>query len=279
MSSPLVFSVLRAVSGFLVTSLLIVYLADRALSGGALGGLPLGVLLRGTDPFRGMTALDALATAFGRSAVLLVSAFLLAALIGIVAGAAYSLSSSRAIRAAGWGIGTVGASLPSFFWTMLLQLTVVLIFLNLGVRIAPTSGFGVDEHLLLPALALATRPAAYVFRTTATAIELVRHADYVRTARGKGLTAAAIARRHILPNAAPGMISGLGLAAQTSLSSLLIVEYVFSWNGAGFAFIHSLANGRTVLATLIGIVFALFFATLAVLSELLQRRASPLARS
>lgn len=262
---------LRAFAAFLLTSLLVVWLADAALSGASLGDLTIGVLLRGTDPFRGQTVLEALAVSLGRSAALLIVAMAAASVIGIAAGAAYSLSSSRALRAAAWAVGTAGVSLPSFFWAMLLQLVVVLVYLETETRILPTAGFGIDDHLILPALALGARPAAYLFRTTATALDDVRHGDYVRTARAKGLLESLIARRHVLPNAAPAIVSGVGLGARTALSSLAIVEYVFSWNGAGYAFIHALANGRIVLATLVAVVFALLFAALAVGIQALAR--------
>lgn len=270
---------LRAFTAFLLTSLLVVWLADAALSGASLGGLTIGVLLRGTDPFRGQTVAEALATSLGRSAALLVVALAAAALIGVLAGAAYSFASSRAVRGIAWAIGTAGVSLPSFFWAMLLQLAVVLIYLETETRVLPTAGFGIDDHLILPALALGARPAAYLFRTTATALDDVRHGDYVRTARAKGLLEGLIARRHVLPNALPSIVSGVGLGARTALSSLAIVEYVFSWNGAGYAFIHALANGRTAFATLIALVFALVFAALAVGIEALARGLVPKARA
>lgn len=255
---------LRAVATFTFTAILIVWLTHLAISRASLGDLTLGLLLRGTDPFRGSTVGEALAGALGRSAGLLLAAIGLAAVIGFTSGVAYTLSSWRIARAAAWAIGTAGVALPSFFWAMLLQLFVVIVFLQTQTRILPTAGFGLDEHLVLPALALAARPAAYVFRTTATAFDEARRGDYVRTAYAKGLTGMLIARRHVLPNAAPAILAGIGLGARTALSSLAIVEYVFSWNGAGYAFIHSLANGRIALATLIGLSFAAAFAALAV---------------
>lgn len=270
---------LRAFAAFLLTSLLVVWLADLALSGASLGGLTIGVLLRGTDPFRGQTVLEAVAISVGRSGALLAVAVLAAAVVGIGAGAAYSLSSSRTLRAVAWSVGTAGVSLPSFFWAMLLQLVVVLVFVRTQTRILPTAGFGIDEHLILPALALGARPAAYLFRTTATALDQVSHGDYVRTARAKGLLEEIIARRHVLPNAAPAIVSGLGLGMRTALSSLAIVEYVFSWNGAGYAFIHALANGRMAFATLIAVVFALVFAVLAVGIDAISRSFVPRTRS
>lgn len=278
MPSGLRLAALRAFAAFLLTSLLVVWLADLALSGASLGGLTIGVLLRGTDPFRGLTLLEALAITLGRSGALLLVALAAAAIVGVLTGIAYSLASWRPVRAAAWGIGTAGVSLPSFFWAMLLQLLVVIVFVRTQTRILPTAGFGLDEHLILPALALAARPAAYVFRTTATALDQVRHDDYVRTAFAKGLPGSVVAGRHIFPNAAPAIVSGIGLGARTALSSLAIVEYVFSWNGAGYAFIHSLANGRTAFATLIAVAFALVFAALALGIDALARRSFSAAR-
>ncbi len=275
MTAGLRLASLRAFASLLLTSLLVVWLADVALANAKLSELTIGVLLRGLDPFREMSTLEALITSLGRSAALLGVALLAAAIVGMTAGAAYALSASAPLRAGAWAIGTAGVSLPSFFWAMLLQLVVVLVFVRTQTRILPTSGFGLDEHVILPALALAARPAAYIFRTTATALEQVRHGDYVRTARAKGLVESVVARRHVLPNAAPAIVTGFGLAVRTALSSLAIVEYVFSWYGAGFGFIHGLANGRTAFATLIALSFALVFAGLAVAIEAVARAFVP----
>src|SRR5204863_1318047 len=134
---------------------------------------------------------------------------------------AYAFTGRRAVRALAWTVGTVGASLPSFFWALLLQLVVILVYLRTQKLIAPVSGgFGLDAHILLPAIALAMRPAAYVFRTTATALDEARHAPHVVTALAKGLGPSDIATRHVARNAAPAILAGLALAAKTTLSSL-----------------------------------------------------------
>src|SRR5205814_3252651 len=117
-------------------------------------------------------------------------------------------------------------------------------------------GFGVDQHLILPAIALAMRPAAYIFRTTATALDEARHAPHVITAWAKGLGPPLVARRHVARNAAPAVLAGMALGAKTALSSLAIVEFVFTWNGAGYAFILSVATGNVAFASAIALVFA-----------------------
>lgn len=250
---------LQGLAGAATTAVLVAWVTERILREADLDTLTLNVLLRGSDPFLGLDPAQALPLALSRSLVLVAAALVGAMAVGLLTGAAYALSPSRLVRSVAWGTGTVGVSLPSFFWAMLLQLAVVLWYVRTRSVLLPTSGFGLDQHLILPAIALGMRPAAYLFRTTATALEEVRHGDYVRSARAKGLLESVIARRHILPNAAPAIAGGLGLALRSALSSLAIVEYVFAWHGAGFGFIHSVANGKTDLAVAIAVAFALLF--------------------
>lgn len=258
-----------------LTATIVAVVTQAALANLDVNSLTLSILMRGSDPFRELDVPQATAVAIGRSGALLAVALAAATLVGIGAGVAYALSASRMVRGLSWAVGTVGVSLPSFFWAMVLQLAVVLFYVRTEVRFLPTSGFGIDEHLVLPAIAIAARPAAYLFRTTATALEEVRHDDYVRSARAKGLLEAIIARRHIFPNAAPAVVSGFGIAARSALSSLAIVEYVFSWNGAGFGFIHSIATDRAELAIALAVAFAVVFTLVAVAVQVLSRAMDP----
>jgi ABC-type dipeptide/oligopeptide/nickel transport system permease component len=255
--------VVRGVVSLFLTALLVVWLTDAALSSVKLGDLTLGLLLAGRTPFRDLSLTEAVWTAVSRSAILVAAALGLAVIVGLASGVAYAFSSWRVVRALAWALGTVGTSLPSFFWAMLLQLVVILVYLRTQRLIAPVSGgFGLDAHLLLPAIALGLRPAAYIFRTTATALDEARHAPHVTTALAKGLGPTPIALRHVARNAAPALLAGIALGAKTSLSSLAIVEYVFTWNGAGYGFILAVANGNVAFASAIALVFAVALALL-----------------
>ena len=250
----------------LCTALLLVWLTDAAIHAAPLTDLTLGLLLVGREPFRGLSLGDALWTAVGRSAILLGAALVTAIAIGVVSGLAYAFTDRRSVRAVAWTVGTVGASLPSFFWALLLQLIVIFVYLRTQTLIAPVSGgFGLDAHIVLPAVALAMRPAAYVFRTTATALDEARHAPHVVTALAKGLGPLLVATRHVTRNAAPSMLAGLALGAKTTLSSLAIVEYMFTWNGAGYGFVLAIAKGDVPFATLIALVFAVAMTLLGVI--------------
>ncbi len=272
---PLVWGAVSLVA----TALLVVWLTDFAINAAPLDDLTLRLLLAGKAPFQGLSMPEALWTAVSRSAILVGASLAAAVAIGVLAGAAYAFSRWGFVRAAAWAVGTVGASLPSFFWAMLLQLVVVLVYIRTQRLLAPISGgFGVDEHLILPAIALAMRPAAYIFRTTATALDEARHAPHVITAWAKGLEPSVVARRHVARNAAPAVLAGMALGAKTALSSLAIVEFVFTWNGAGYGFILSVATGDVAFASAIALVFAVALALMGALVGLATRAMNVSAR-
>jgi ABC-type dipeptide/oligopeptide/nickel transport system permease component len=233
-------------------------------------------LLMGARPiFREVAAPDELRVALGNSAILLGTAMCGAIALGVPAGIAYGWSRSRAIKSIAWAAATLASSLPAFFWAVALELIMIALWLQFGLRLLPTAGFGVDQHLLLPALALGIRPAGYVFRLTSLAIEETSRAEYVRTARAKGLTSASILRRHALPNAMPQIVSAVVLAVRGALSSLLIVEFVYIWGGAGTTFIQALGQRRFGLAWELALAFGLASVLLALLADVARARPRP----
>ena len=169
-------------------------------------------------------------------------------------------------------MSTLASSLPAFFWAVAIELVMILLWVQYEIRFLPTAGFGIDEHLVLPSLALGIRPAAYIFRLTATAVEEIRHADYVRTAIAKGLGPRQLLPRHILPNAAPNIIAATVLGTRGALSSLVLIEYVFIWGGAGLLFVQALGSQRLELAAALALAFAVGSALLAVAADLAHAR-------
>lgn len=212
------------------------------------------------------------AAAVGSSAILMLTSMAGAIAIGAPAGIAYGWSGGGPLKTLAWSLSTLASSLPAFFWAVVIELGMILLWVQMGIRFLPIAGFGIDEHLVLPSLALGIRPAAYIFRLSATAVEEIRHADYVRTAIAKGLGARQILRRHVLPNAAPNIIAAAVLAARGALSSLVLIEYVFIWGGAGLTFVQALGNGRVELAISLALAFAIGSALLALAADLARAR-------
>jgi peptide/nickel transport system permease protein len=212
------------------------------------------------------------AAAVGSSAILILASIAGAVAFGVPAGIAYGWSGSRALKALVWSASTLAASLPAFFWAVAIELAMILLWVRFEIRFLPTAGFGIDDHLVLPALALGIRPAAYIFRLTATAVEEIRHSDYVRTAIAKGLGERQLLRRHVLPNAAPNIIAATVLGTRGALSSLVLIEYVFIWGGAGLTFVQALGTGRLELAIALALSFAIGSALLALAADLARAR-------
>jgi ABC-type dipeptide/oligopeptide/nickel transport system permease component len=212
------------------------------------------------------------ASAVGSSAILMLTSIAGAVAVGVPAGIAYGWSGNRVLKALAWSTSTLAASLPAFFWAVLIELVMILLWVQLGLRFLPMAGFGIDDHLVLPSLALGIRPAAYIFRLTATAVEEIRHADYVRTAIAKGLGARQLLVRHVLPNAAPNIIAATVLGTRGALSSLVLIEYVFIWGGAGLLFVQALGNQRLDLAAALALSFAVGSALLALAADLARAR-------
>jgi ABC-type dipeptide/oligopeptide/nickel transport system permease component len=256
-----------------LTALAVALVTRFVLERVSLDGLVLNLILRNRDPYLGMPLADAVAVSLARSLVLIVLATALATVLGFVLAILQFAARRRAVRAIAWSLGTVAVSLPSFFWAMLLQLVAISWFLATGRGLVPTAGFGLDEHLVLPTIALMARPTAYVFRTTATAFEEIASRDYVRTAQAKGLGERLVLARHIFPNARPTFFAGADYASRSVLSSLAIVEYIFSWNGAGLAFIYAIANRNIDFAVALAVAFATLFALISVVLGALSQNA------
>lgn len=89
------------------------------------------------------------------------------------------------------------------------------------------------EHLILPAVALASIPLAIIVRITRASVLDVLNEDYVRTAEAKGLYRKTIRRRHVLRNAMLPVSTTIGLQAGLLLSGAILTETVFAIPGIG----------------------------------------------
>jgi len=101
------------------------------------------------------------------------------------------------------------------------------------LRWLPPSGYGELKFLVLPALALGSRSIAYLARVTRSAMLETLGADYVRTARAKGLAERAVLMRHALRNALIPVVTVIGLDFGAYLTGSILTETVFSWPGIG----------------------------------------------
>jgi peptide/nickel transport system permease protein len=129
----------------------------------------------------------------------------------------------------------VGQAVPNFY----LGLIAIIIF-GAQLKWLPAGGRGGWEHLVLPVFALGTFYSAITARFVRGAMLEVMQADYVRTARAKGLRNIVVLFRHALRNALIGVVTLIGLQTGSLLSGAVVTETVFSWPGIGRMAVQSI---------------------------------------
>lgn len=137
------------------------------------------------------------------------------------------------------GVGTLfGLSLPNFALgpVLMLVFSVILGWL-------PVTGRGGIPHLVLPAFTLGAALAAILTRMVRTSVIEELSADYVRTARAKGVSESGVLFRHALRNALIPILTILGLQFGTLLAGTIVTETIFSWPGIGHLTVQAI-NAR-----------------------------------
>lgn len=97
----------------------------------------------------------------------------------------------------------------------------------------PIGGYGTLAHLVLPALTLGILGSGWYSRMMRSSMIEVLRADYIRTARAKGLGRARVVFRHALPNAILPIIAMIGIDIGIFMGGIVVVESVFGWPGIG----------------------------------------------
>jgi peptide/nickel transport system permease protein len=199
----------------------------------------------------------------------LVVAILIAIPLGIVAGA----NPGSAFDIGAMGFAIIGISVPHLYLGPLLM-----IIFSLDLRWLPLTGRGGLTHLVLPAITLGTALAAIIARMLRQSLLQVLAADYMRTARSKGLSETAALVRHGLRNALTPVITLLGLEAGALLTGSIITEMIFSWPGLGRLLITAISNRDYPLVEGCVLTFALSYVLVNTLTDLAYSIVDPRIR-
>ncbi len=97
----------------------------------------------------------------------------------------------------------------------------------------PIGGYGTFAHLVLPALTLGILGSGWYSRMMRSSMIDVLRADFIRTARAKGLSRTRVVLRHALPNAVLPIIAMIGIDIGIFMGGIVVVESVFGWPGIG----------------------------------------------
>jgi len=188
------------------------------------------------------------------------AAMLLATVLGITLGVLSARRPGGVADRFALGLAYLGVSFP-VFWVGLLLILLFAVTLHW----LPPSGYGGLRFLVLPALTLGMRSIAFLARMTRSAMLEALSADYVRTARAKGLGERVVTLKHALRNALIPIITVLGLDFGAYLTGSILTETIFSWPGLGRYVVNAIS--RRDLPAIQGSV--LFLSTVFVLVNLL----------
>jgi len=188
------------------------------------------------------------------SALLAVIALLLAVAVALPLGILAAAHRGTVLDRLAVALAALGQSAP-IFWTGLMLMLVGSVILQL----LPTSGYGTWRHLILPALTLASYPMAAIARLVRSGMLEVLDADYVRTARAKGLPERRVVLKHTLRNAALPIVTVVGLQFGLLLGGAIVCEMIFAWPGVGRLMIFAIYNRDFPLVEAAVFVMAMVF--------------------
>lgn len=223
----------------------------------------------------------------GPTLALLLAAFLIALPAGVALGvAAVDRRTGRASSALA-ALAAAGFAMPAFYLGIvgIRGSRALATWTGSDAWLLPASGYGLDRHLLLPALALAVRPLAEIAELTAERLGVEVGAEYVRMARAKGAAGRRVLR-HALSNAAPVLVAACAATLRHVVSSAIVVELLFNWPGVGLALARAIApriDGRPPSLTLfhpptvaaLVATWTLLYLLAALAAELAERRLDP----
>lgn len=232
---------------------------------------------------------DVIGTALPRTLTLAGISIVLAMILGTLAGV---VAAARRRRAADHVISTISVfiySIPDFWLALIIQLGIGFWLTDLptgGLADPTIADYGspmekfVDRirHLVLPVLTMTLLIAVIIARFQRAALIEVLPADFLRTARAKGLPERRVIARHALRNALTPTITVLGLLFPVVLGGVYFVEYIFSWPGMGQLSLKAVSELDYDVATGTVIVSGVLVAMGNLIADLLTALADPRVR-
>ena len=165
---------------------------------------------------------------FPNTLILAVASMIIAIITGLTMGIVSSLKPQSILDKITMFFALAGISAPVFWVGLMLVL-----FIGVFLQWLPPTGFGGIEYIILPAITLGLRSAAYLARLTRATMLEVLNQDYIRTARMKMLPEWKVILKHGFPNILIPIITVIGTDFGSYLSGAVLTESIFGWPGIG----------------------------------------------
>lgn len=243
----------------------------------------IGLALRGdlgTDS-RGLPVAETIVGRLPLTLELAALAMLIGGVVGITAGVIAAVRRGKASDYAATTVALLGLSVPHF-WLGLLM--IIVFSVNLGWL--PAGGYvpfredplGNLEHMLMPALVLGLGLSAVLMRQMRSAMLDSLGADYVRTARAKGLSEWSVVGKHALRNSLITVTTVLGLQLGALISGAIVTEQIFGIAGFGRLTVDSIAQRDYALLQGVVLVVAIGYVVVNLFVDLLYSFINPRIR-
>ena len=216
---------------------------------------------------------DMISESFPPTAIMAFTAMCIAVLVGIPLGIIAAMTHNSLWDNLTRLIALIGVSIPVFWLGIQLQ-----ILFGLQIKLLPISGLGYDEHLVLPSVAASFGMLAVLMRVTRSSMLEVLNQDYIRTAYGKGLRRLSVIGRHAFGNALLPVVTVWGTSLAGLLSGALLVEVIFSWPGMGRLLVQSISTRDYPAVQGLVITFAMIYAGLNLLVDIVYPLVDPRIR-
>ena len=171
-------------------------------------------------------------------------------------------------------VAVVGQAMPNFWFA----LTLILVF-SVGLHWLPVSGNTTWQHFVLPAIALGYYAMPSLMRLTRAGMLEVLGADYIRTARAKGLSPARVVFKHALRNAIIPVVALAAVELGFMLGGSVVIESVYSLQGLGQLAWDSISRNDYPVVQAVVLIIAVFYIGLTFLADVLNAALDPRMRT
>ena len=170
-------------------------------------------------------------------------------------------------------VAVVGQSMPNFFFALIL----IMLF-SISWRLLPVSGSGTWQHFVMPAITLGYYAAPAFMRLIRAGMIEVLSADYIRTARAKGLPTRTVIFKHALRNAIVPVVALAAVQLGFLLGGSIVIETIFALDGLGYLAYQSITFKDYPVTQIIVLLLSVIYILLTLASDIANAWLDPRIR-
>ncbi len=225
--------------------------------------------------FSGVPVTEVMANAFPVTLKLAGMAIVFEAVLGILFGVISGVRRGGIFDSTVLVVSLFVIAVPSFVIGFVFQFLVGIKWQLLPVTVGANENF---ENLLMPAIVLGAMSFAYIIRLTRQSVSENLRADYVRTARAKGLSNGTVMTRHVLRNSLIPVVTFIGADLGALMTGAIVTEGIFGINGVGGTMYQAILRGEPTTIVSFTTVLVLIYIISNLLVDLLYAVLDPRIR-